>query len=359
MRILLTGSHGYIGSVLAPMLLARRHEVVGLDTGFYEDCTFVTPAAEFPLLAADVRDVQPSELAGFDAICHLAALSNDPLGDLDRELTLQINHAASVRLARLAKQAGVERFVVSSSCSSYGASGEELLTEEAACCPVTPYGESKVYTDRDVARLADDTFSPSFLRNATAYGFSPRLRLDLVINDFVAAATVTGRILIKSDGSPWRPVVHVEDICRAFVAVLEAPRKAIHNQAFNVGRSEENYRVGELAEIVRQIVPGCRIEYAPDGGPDKRCYRVDCSKIARQVPAFRPRWSVRRGVAQLYEAYRAVGLTAEDFDGPRYFRLRTLRELLDAGLLDDAFRWLPQGVAAQGTGHFQRREAAR
>lgn len=358
MRILLTGSHGYIGSVLAPMLLARRHEVVGLDTGFYEDCTFVAPAAEFPLLAADVRDVQPSDLAGFDAVCHLAALSNDPLGNLDRELTLQINHAASVRLARLAKQAGVERFVVSSSCSSYGASGEELLTEEAACCPVTPYGESKVYTDRDVARLADDAFSPSFLRNATAYGFSPRLRLDLVINDFVAAATVTGRILIKSDGSPWRPVVHVEDICRAFLAVLEAPREAIHNQAFNVGRTEENYRVRELAEIVRQIVTGCRIEYAPDGGPDKRCYRVDCGKIARQVPAFRPRWSVRRGVAQLYEAYRAVGLTAEDLDGPRYFRLRKLRELLDAGLLDEAFRWLPEGVAAQGTGPFHRREAA-
>ena len=345
MRVLLTGSHGYIGSVLAPMLMARGNEIVGLDTGFFDNCTFGPPAAEIPLLAADVRDVQRSDLVGFDAVCHLAALSNDPLGNLDRELTLEINHEASVRLARLAKEAGVERCVLSSSCSSYGASGDELLTEEAACCPVTPYGESKVYTDRDVALLADDRFSPSYLRNATAYGLSPRLRLDLVINDFVAAATVSGRILIKSDGSPWRPIVHVEDICRAFLAVLETPRKAIHDQAFNVGRTDENYRVSELAEIVRQTVPGCRIEYAAGGGPDKRCYRVDCSKIARRVPGFRPRWDVRRGVQQLYKACRSSDLTADDLGGQRYFRLQTLRGLLDGGLLDSALRWRLNGVS--------------
>lgn len=359
MRVLLTGSHGYIGSVLVKMLIAEGHQVVGLDTGFYEGCTFGPPPEEIPRLAADLRDVRRSDLVGFDAVCHLAALSNDPLGNLDRELTLQINHAASVRLARLAKEAGARRFVFSSSCSSYGASGEALLTEEAACCPVTPYGESKVYTDRDVARLADDTFSPSFLRNATAYGVSPRLRLDLVINEFVARATVTGRILVKSDGSPWRPVVHVEDICRAFLAVLAAPCSAIHNQAFNVGRTEENYRVGELAEIVRQIVPGCRIEYAADGGPDKRCYRVDCTKITRRLPAFRPRWNVRRGVRQLYEAYRAAGLTAEDLDGPRYFRLPTLQGLLDGGLLDGDLHWRPDRAAAWENGDARRREIVR
>jgi len=285
--------------------------------GFFDDCTFGPAAVEIPRLTVDVRDVQRSDLEGFDAVCHLAALSNDPMGNLDRELTLQINHEASVRLAKLAKEAGVERFVFSSSCSSYGAAGDEMLTEEAACCPVTPYGESKVFTDRDLSLLADDRFSPTYLRNATAYGLSPR---------------------------------YVEDICRAFLAVLEAPREAIHNQSFNVGRTEENYRVRELAEIVRQAVPGCRIEYEAGGGPDKRCYRVDCGKITRRVPGFRPRWDVRSGVQQLYEACRNSDLTEEDLGGPRFFRLQTLRELLDDGLLDAALRWRLNGVAGGAGG---------
>jgi nucleoside-diphosphate-sugar epimerase len=338
MRVLVTGSNGYIGSVLVPHLLAEGHQVVGLDARLFAACTFGKPLLEFEERTADVRELEVSDLEGFNAVCHLAALSNDPLGNLSSQLTDDINHRASVRLAQLAKQAGVKRFVFSSSCSLYGAAGNHFLNEQASMVPVTAYGASKADSERDIASLADDSFSPVFLRNATAYGASPQLRLDLVINDFVANACLYGRIEIRSDGTPWRPVVHVEDICHAFAVALVAPREAVHNQAFNVGHTDENYRVSELAEIVRAEMLGCTIDYAPGGGPDVRCYRVDCSKFSQAVPAFKPQWNVRRGVQQLIKAYRAAPLTVSDLKQSRFLRLPMLRQQMDAGIIDAQLR---------------------
>jgi nucleoside-diphosphate-sugar epimerase len=337
-RVLVTGHLGYIGTVLTPLMVQGGYEVVGLDCDLYRDCTFGEGIVPAPTIPKDIRDVELADLSGFDAVMHLAGLSNDPLGSMNPELTYEINHRASVRLAKLAKAAGIPRFVFSSSCSSYGAAGEELLDEESAVHPVTPYGESKVYVERDMAALADERFSPTFLRSATAYGVSPRLRFDLVLNNLVAWAVTTGRILIKSDGMAWRPVVHIEDIARAFLAVVEAPRKLVHNQAFNVGRSEENYRVRELAAIVAATVPGCQIEYAAGGSRDKRCYRVNCDKIARALATFRPRWTARLGAQELYQAYLHVGITVEEFEGPKYARIAHVRRLLNQGVLDSSLR---------------------
>ncbi len=339
MRVLVTGHDGYIGTILVPMLERAGHEVHGLDSNLFTECVFGPKEKPIAATTLDVRDVQQAQLDGFDAICHLAGLSNDPLGDLDANLTYEINHLATVRLAKLAKAAGVQRFVQSSSCSNYGAAGDDFLDEDAAFNPVTPYGISKVRVEQDVSKLADASFCPPFLRNATAYGVSPRLRGDLVVNNLTGYAFATGEVLIKSDGTPWRPLVHIEDISRAFLAVLEADMDLVRGQAFNVGRTSENYRVRELAEIVADVVPNSRVTYAEGAGPDKRCYRVNCDRILEVLPSFQPVWTVRKGVEELYAAYQEYGLTREDLEGARYLRIKHVRELLSAGKIDEGLRW--------------------
>jgi nucleoside-diphosphate-sugar epimerase len=340
MRILVTGHLGYIGTVLTPMLLAEGHEVVGLDSDLYRRSTFLERMAQVPSIRKDLRDIELDDVRGFDAVLHLAALSNDPLGNLNPGLTEDINWRASVRLAELAKDAGVRRFVFSSSCSTYGQAGDDFLTESAAFNPVTPYGQTKVWVERDVAKLAGDNFVPTFLRNATAYGVSPRLRFDLVINNLVAYAMATGQVLIKSDGTPWRPVVHIADISRAFIAVLNTPEDAVYNEAFNIGQTSENHRVRDLAEIVAAVVPGCKVEYARGGSPDLRCYRVNCDKAARVLKCFRPQWDARKGAVELYETYKKVGVRVEDFEGPKFQRIAHIKKLLADGMLDDSLRFI-------------------
>jgi nucleoside-diphosphate-sugar epimerase len=339
MRVLVTGNRGYIGTVLAPMLMNAGHEVVGLDSDLYRRCAFGSGMQQVPTLVKDVRDVVLEDLRGFDAICHLAGLSNDPLGDLDPELTFDINYRATVRLAELAKKAGVSRFVFSSSCSCYGASDDEWLTEESALNPVTPYAQSKILSEEGLRSLTDDNFSPIFLRNATAYGVSARLRFDLVLNNLAAWAFTTGKIMMKSDGSPWRPIVHIEDISRAFLAVLEAPRETVHEKVFNVGRNEDNLQVRDIAQIVGRTIPDCQVSFAAGASPDKRNYRVDCSRLPQRIPAFEPRWTAVKGAKQLYDAYRTHGITLKDFEGPRYQRIAHIRLLLADGILGKDLRF--------------------
>jgi nucleoside-diphosphate-sugar epimerase len=339
MRVLVTGSHGYIGSILAPELVAAGHDVTGLDVCFYEGCDFGADMAEIPLLRVDVRDVSPAHMTGFDAVVHLAALSNDPIGDLNERWTYDINLDATLRVARAAKEAGVRRFVFASSCSMYGASGtDELLDESAPLRPLTAYAESKVRAEEGLANLADGDFVAVSMRNATVYGVSPRLRLDIVLNNLAAWAHTTGRIRLLSDGRSWRPLVHVRDLSRVAVAMLEAPDDLVRGEAFNVGSDDQNYLVRDLAEVVAQVT-GCEIEFASDASPDPRSYRVDFSKLARAFPAFRCEWDSRRGAEELVRAYRTVPLTPELFEGRRYVRLRQLRHLLDNEELDGGLRW--------------------
>ncbi len=333
---------------MAPILATEGFDVWGIYADLFEECVFSEPKRTANHARLDIRELTARDLEGFDAIFHLAALSNDPLGDLNPTITYEINHAATVRVAALAKQAGVGRFIFSSSCSLYGASGEGAVTEEAAFNPITPYARSKAMVEWSVSALADQNFSPVFLRNATAYGLSPRMRFDLVLNNLVAWATASGRVLIKSDGTPWRPIVHIEDITRALIAAATAPRERIHNEAFNIGRNEENYQVRDIAEIVRQVVPDCVIDYAPGGEPDKRSYAVSFDKVKRQLPEFKPQWTARMGAEQLYAAYREVGVSVEDFEGPRFRRINTLKKLMAEGRVDPSLCWRKTLAEARG-----------
>jgi nucleoside-diphosphate-sugar epimerase len=335
-------------------VLARAgHDIVGLDTYLFEDCAFGSDRGQVPAIRADIRDVAVADLSGFDAVIHLAAVPNDQFDSLNPQVTYDINHRASVRLARLAREAGVKRFLFASSCSVYGVAADDaLLAEDADFDPVTPYAEAKAFFERDVSRLATNRFSPVFLRNATAYGVSPRLRADVMVNNLVGHAFTTGRIGVQGNGTAWRPFVHVEDISRAFLAALEAPRALVHNRAFNVGQTGENYRMREIADMVLDTVPGSRVTYAPHARPDPRRYRVNCDEIAWTLPAFRPRWTVRDGVRELYEAYRREGLTYERCTGEDspYLRISHLHRLTRNGLVDNDLRWTA-GLGTLASGH--------
>jgi nucleoside-diphosphate-sugar epimerase len=339
MRVLVAGDRGYIGAVLVPVLRAAGHEVDGLDVGLYEGCDLGSGIEEIGARPpVDMRDAQAGQLAGYDAVVCLAALSNDPLGHLNAAATFSVNLDGTLQLARAAKAAGVPRFLFASSCSLYGAAGSDAVAEDAELLPVTPYGETKVLAEKELSGLADDNFSPAYLRNATAYGFSSRLRLDIVVNNLTAVAMTTGQVRLESDGSPWRPLVHIEDISRAFGAMLEAPRELIHDQAFNVGRSEDNVQIRDVAEMVRDAVPGSQVSFADGAGPDLRDYRVDFAKLNETFPELKLTWDVRAGIDELASAYRDRGFSHDDFTSSRFVRLRRIQELLSGGLVDSMLR---------------------
>jgi nucleoside-diphosphate-sugar epimerase len=348
MKVLVTGVDGYIGSVLGPTLLEHGHDVAGFDGGFYREGWLYEDGRMRPRTATcDIRSLQPSVLEGVDAVVHLAELSNDPLGEHDPRLTFDINHIGSVRLALLAKRAGVRRFIYTSSCSVYGAAADGSPRDETSpVAPQTAYAKCKVLVERDVGRLADDTFTPVFLRNATAFGPSPRMRFDIVLNNLAGHAWTTGKINMTSDGTPWRPLVHVDDICLAVLDALAAPREAVHGQIFNVGDDEQNYRIREIAEIVGSVFEGCDISFGAPSG-DSRSYRVSFGKIREHLPGFRCRHRAPDGARQLRAVFERIRMTSATFQARPFTRLAQLRHLLETGQLDADFRWRSQiSVAA-------------
>jgi nucleoside-diphosphate-sugar epimerase len=345
-RVLLTGHEGYIGSVMGPALVEAGYDVVGLDCGYFRDCTLVPQRTSVPGVSKDLRDLDPGDLHGVDAVIHLAALSNDPIGNLNEAWTQEINYQGSLRLAELARAAGVERFLFSSSCIMYGMSEAAVVDERARLDPTTEYARSKVRAERAISELADDSFSPTFLRNGTVYGLSPRMRFDTVFNDLIGSAVATGRVVVHGDGSPWRPVVHVKDLVRAFTAVLEAPRENIHDEAFNTGADALNHRVRELATIAVGAVPGCKLEVLGEPSADRRTYKADFDKFTRAFPDFEFGWTPGDGAGELRDALVSIGLTQETFADSRFTRLKWLRHLLETGQVDGSLRWNAERVGA-------------